>query len=305
MTSDTQVLETQRIDAPFRRTVNGVQAIISVLLLAIVACWVVFWGITTASAQQPVIPYFWDPQFRLERPETPGLRSILFITDDEYPPLGFTAPDGSLTGFNVDLARAICEELKVTCSIQARRWDTIVETIEKGQADAAIASLAITPAMRKRVDFTAPYYRTPARFVVRKSPQNPPATPEALAGQSIAVQEKTAHEAFLRMFFKNANIRTYGSTADVLRAVRSGDVQNAFGDGVTMAIWLNGQEANGCCAFRGGPFTESKFFGEGVGIAIRKDNQNLRRALDFALMRVAERGIYADLYLKYFPVGFY
>lgn len=305
MTSDTQVLETLRNNTPFTRTANSRQRIISFLLLAIVTSLVVFSGNTTASAQQPVIPYFWDPQFRLERPETPGLRSILFITDDEYPPLGFTAPDGSLTGFNVDLARAVCEELKLTCSIQARRWDTIVDAIEKGQADAAIASLAITPAMRKRVDFSAPYYRTPARFVVRKSPQNPPATPEALAGQSIAVQEKTAHEAFLRMFFKNASIRPYATAGEVLRAVRSGDVQNAFGDGVTMAIWLNGQEANGCCTFRGGPFTESRFFGEGVGIAVRRDNQTLRRALDFALMRVAERGIYADLYLKYFPIGFY
>jgi polar amino acid transport system substrate-binding protein len=305
MTSDTQVLETQRIDEPSTRTANVFQRIIAVLCLAIVAQAVVFFKITTAAAQQPVIPYFWDPQFRLERPETPGLRSILFITDDEYPPLGFTAPDGSLIGFNVDLARAICEELRVTCTIQARRWDTIVETIEKGQADAAIASLAITPAMRKRVDFTAPYYRTPARFVVRKSPQNPPATPEALAGQSIAVQEKTAHEAFLRMFFKSANVRTYATLPDVLRAVRAGDVQNAFGDGVTMAIWLNGQEANGCCTFRGGPFTERRFFGEGVGIAVRRENQTLRRALDFALMRVAERGTYADLYLKYFPIGFY
>ena len=261
--------------------------------------------VAPVSAQTPVIPYFWDPQFRLEKPETPALRSVQFITDDEYPPFGFIAPDGTLAGFNVELARAICDELKVACTVQARRWDTIVESIEKGQGDAAIASLAITPAMRKRVDFTSPYYRTPARFVVRKSPQNPPATPEAMAGQTIGVPEKTAHEAFLRAYFKGADIKVFPNTQDLLRALRGGEIQNAFGDGATMAIWLNGLEANGCCAFRGGPFTESRYFGEGVGIAVKKDNNNLRRAIDYALMRVAERGLYADLYLKYFPVGFY
>jgi polar amino acid transport system substrate-binding protein len=65
------------------------------------------------------------------------------------------------------------------------------------------------------------------------------------------------------------------------------------------------RRASGCCAFRGGPYTESRFFGEGVGIALRRDNQVMKRALDYALKRVSERGIYADLYLKYFPVGFY
>ena len=83
------------------------------------------------------------------------------------------------------------------------------------------------------------------------------------------------------------------------------EVEIAFGDGVAFALWLNGTDAGGCCAFRGGPYTESRFFGEGVGIALRRDNQAMKRALDYALKRVAERGVYADLYLKYFPVGFY
>ena len=74
---------------------------------------------------------------------------------------------------------------------------------------------------------------------------------------------------------------------------------------MTLAIWLNGTDANGCCAFRGGPWLHSGYFGEGVGVAVRKGNAPLRRALDFALKRLFERGVYADLYLKYFPIGFF
>ncbi|MFO0000197.1 MAG: transporter substrate-binding domain-containing protein, partial [bacterium] len=86
------------------------------------------------------------------------MRTIRFITDDEYPPFAFPGADGALMGFNVDLARAVCEELRLPCTIQTRRFDTILGAIEAGQADAAIASIAATPAARARVDFTAAYY---------------------------------------------------------------------------------------------------------------------------------------------------
>ena len=78
-----------------------------------------------------------------------------------------------------------------------------------------------------------------------------------------------------------------------------------FGDGVTLAYWLNGTGSANCCVFRGGAFTESRYFGEGVGIAVKRGNENLRRALDDALFRVWEKGTYTDLYLRYFPISFY
>ena len=71
------------------------------------------------------------------------------------------------------------------------------------------------------------------------------------------------------------------------------------------SLWLGGEAAAGCCTLRGGPYTESRYFGEGAGIAVRKGDTTLRRALDYALARLARNGIYADLYLKYFPIGFY
>jgi ABC-type amino acid transport substrate-binding protein len=132
------------------------------------------------AADGAPIPNFWDPQHRIDRPETSSIRVIRFVTEDDYPPFGFVLPDGALSGFNVDLARALCEELRVQCTVQARRWDTIFETIEQSRADAAVASIAMTPANRARVDFTAPYYKTPARFVAR--------APGRLAGTRCATE---------------------------------------------------------------------------------------------------------------------
>jgi polar amino acid transport system substrate-binding protein len=256
------------------------------------------------SARAPT-PSFWDPGLKLERPDLTGLRAIRFLTDDDYPPLNFALADGSLAGFNVEIARAVCEELQVGCTIQARRWDTLVDSLIEGKGDAVIASIAATPAMRARIDFTHPYYRTPARFVARKESALGDATPATLAGKTIGVIAGSSHKAYLDAFFPGAVEKTYPDAAAMREALRAGAIDALFADGLSLAIWLNGAESDNCCIFKGGPYTESRFFGEGVGIALRKDDATLRRALDWALARIAARGVYAELYLKHFPVGFY
>jgi polar amino acid transport system substrate-binding protein len=259
----------------------------------------------TSTPRADAVPTFWDPQRRMERPDTSSLRIVRFVTEDDYPPFDFTAPDGSLTGFNVDLARAVCDELKLSCTVQPRRWDTILDSLSSNTADAAVASLAITPRNRERVDFTAPYYRTPGRFLARRDLALADMLPETLAGKTVGVVSHSAHEAYLRAFFPRTIARPYDNMGSLRSALKRNEVQIAFTDGIASAIWLAGTDSGDCCGFRGGPFTESRFFGEGVGIAVRKDNVVLRRALDYALKRLAERGVYTDIYLKYFPVGFY
>lgn len=256
-------------------------------------------------AQTSGIPYFWDPQLRLERPDLTGLQELRLLTDDDYPPFGFVAPGGTLTGFNVELARAFCEELKLTCRIQSRRWDKIIEALNAKEGDAIIASLAIRPASRRLVDFTTPYYRTPARFMALKETHFTLDQPKTLSGKTIGVIADTAHEAYLRQFFKMAQIHVYADQASLFAGLKSRDVDLIFGDGVSFVIWLNQQDQAQCCSLIGGPYTESAYFGEGVGIAVRKQNPQLLQALNYALQRIAERGIYANLYLKYFPISFY
>jgi polar amino acid transport system substrate-binding protein len=113
----------------------------------------------------------------------------------------------------------------------------------------------------------------------------------------------SAHEAYLRTLFTEAQPVSY-LTADATRdALRRGDVDYVFGDGIALSFWINGTDSGNCCAFAGGPFFESKFFGEGVGIAVRKGNDTVRLALNYALYRLWEKGRFADLWLRYFPVN--
>lgn len=258
-----------------------------------------------ASGQEIVVPRFWDPKRRPEKPNLGRMTTIRFLTEDDYPPFHFRGPNGLPIGFNVDLARAICEELGVTCTVQVRRFDTLLAALEAGAGDAVIASIAITPETRTKADFTDRYYRTPARFVAPKDSPLREISPELIAGRSVAVVAGSAHEAYIRTFFAETAIKSFPDAAAALEAVKKGEADLAFGDGIALAFWLNGSGSAGCCAFRGGPYTESRFFGEGVGIAVKRGNDTLLRALNHALYRLWERGVFTDLYLRYFPVGFY
>jgi polar amino acid transport system substrate-binding protein len=258
-----------------------------------------------AAAPRDEAPSFWDPGLHSERPDLSGLRAIRFLTDDDYPPLNFALADGSLSGFNVDIARAICEELHIGCTIQARRWDTLIDSLETGKGDAVIASIASSAAVREHIDFTQPYYMTPARFAAHKDSALTDPTPASLAGKTIGVVAGSAHQSYLAIFFPRAVARTFPNFAALHDSLRAGGIDAAFADGLSLAVWLAGESSGDCCEFRGGPYLESRFFGEGVGIAVRKEDADLRRAMDWALARLAARGVYAEIYLKYFPVGFY
>jgi len=258
-----------------------------------------------AQMSSVTVPGFWDPKRRPERPDLSRLTAIRFLTEEDYPPFNFRGPDGQPIGFNVDLARAICLELSVTCTIQVRRFDTILDALDENRGDAIVASLAVTPELRKRVAFSDRYYRTPARFVAAKNFPPDEVTPEKIVGRRVAVVSGSAHEAYLRAFFAETAIQPHATLEAALNALRRGEADLVFADGIALAFWLNGTSSENCCAFRGGPFTESRFFGEGVGIAVKRDNDALRLGLNYALFRLWERGVIADLYLRYFPVGFY
>jgi polar amino acid transport system substrate-binding protein len=258
-----------------------------------------------SPAQSVTIPGFWDARRRPERPDLSRLNGIRFLTEVDYPPFNYAGPDGNPAGFNVDLARMICEEIKVQCTVQMRRFDTLLNALGSNQGDAVIASIAATPETRKRVDFSDPYYRTPARFVAKRETPIAEVWPEKLEGKKVAVVAGTAHEAYLRALFTEVEVRPYATAAIAREALRRGEADLLFGDGISLAFWLNGTDSANCCVFRGGPFMESRYFGEGIGIAVRRGNDLLRQALNWALFRLWEQGKFTDLWLRYFPISPY
>jgi len=260
--------------------------------------------LTPAVKADPMaVPGFWDPRRRPERPDLTRITIIRFLTETDYPPFDYAGPDGNPAGFNVDLARQLCEEIKVACTVQMRRFDTLVDALNKNEGDAVIASISPTPEMRKKVDFSDPYYRPSARFVSRKDAKFEEIRPAALEGRKIAVVAGTAHEAYLKELFTEAELHPYPSQEAARTALKKGEVDLLFGDGISLAFWLNGTDSADCCVFRGGPYTESRFFGEGIGIAVRRNNDLLRQALNWALFRLWERGRFTDLWLRYFPIS--
>jgi polar amino acid transport system substrate-binding protein len=256
------------------------------------------------SAPVPV-PGFWDPRRRPERPDLSRVTLIRFLTETDYPPFNYGGPDGNPQGFNVDLARLICEEIKVSCTVQMRRFDTLLPSLGANRGDAVIASIVPTPEARALADFSDPYYRMPARFVARRDDPITDLRPELLEGKKVAVVAGTAHEAYLKALFTEAEVKTYPDDAAARAALRAREVDLLFGDGISLAFWLNGTESENCCAFRGGAFLESRYFGEGIGIAVRRGNDLMRQAFNWALFRLWEKGRFTDLWLRYFPISPY
>lgn len=256
-----------------------------------------------AEAAPQAVPGFWDPRRRPDRPDLSRLTVIRFLTETDYPPFNFTGPDGNPAGFNVDLARSLCDEIKVTCTIQMRRFETLIDALATNRGDAIIASMAVTPQLRAKVDFTDPYYRAPARFVSRRDNVMPEIRPEYLEGKKVGVIAGTSHEAYLKAMFTDAEIHSYPDNDALRAALRRGEVDFIFGDAISLAFWINGTDSGECCAFSGGPFVESRFFGEGVGIAVRKGNDLLRQSLNWALFRIWEKGRFTDLWLRYFSIS--
>ena len=228
--------------------------------------------------------------------------AIRFLTESDFPPFNYFDEENVLTGFNIDIARAICLELAAACDIQVRPWADLLPALQKGEADAVVASHTASPSLLKVLNFSEPYYFTPGRFVAKRGLADLEVTPEGLEGRRIAVARQTAHEAYLRAFFRDSSIRTYETVELARDALVTGAVDLLFDDGISLAFWLNGTASKACCEFRGGPFMEPKYFGDGIGIAVKRDDTQLKGMIDGALRRLRQSGRYEELLLRYFPL---
>jgi polar amino acid transport system substrate-binding protein len=291
--------------------------------ICLICClgWLYTGAIPAAAGGEEAQDHVRRDDFVGPKPDLSSLTTLRFLTGSDYPPFNYFDDDGQLTGFNIDLARAICHELEVTCEINATAWDSIVPSLKAKEADAAIASIAITPKSLAGLEFTDKYYETPARFasktgVIAVRTQDPQmripskheisaVTPEALRGFKIAVLGGTAHEVYLRDFFAGSTIMTYKSMPEARAALKSGEADLLFADVVSLMFWVNGNESARCCQLLPGGFTEPKYFGEGVSIAVRRGNSELVGILNYGLAKVRASGRYEEIFRRYFSSSFY
>jgi polar amino acid transport system substrate-binding protein len=260
-----------------------------------------------ARAADPAIPDFWSSTERLQKPDLSGLQRLRFLTTVDFPPFNFLDSDGQLTGFNVDLARAICAELDILdkCQIQGLPFGELGAALDKGEGEAVIAGLAITQESREEFAFSRPYLRFPARFVMPKPTALSEPIYNKITGLRIGVMAGSAHERMLRAYFPDAKPVTFTRQDWLYESLRDRKIDGAFGDGMRFSFWLAGTDSKGCCRFAGGPYLAPEYLGEGMAIAVAKDDFPLAEAFDYALREITVKGKFAELYLRYFPVSFY
>ena len=254
------------------------------------------------AALAQALPYHADPSARDIVPNLAAVPSIRFLTTADFPPFNYRDKSGELVGFNVDLARAICADLKITCTIQAWPWEQAGKALEDGQGDALIAGLAMTPENGALFDFTNIYLMLPGRFV-RLKDDAVGFDPSELKGKVVAVRKGSAHEEFVKRYLPDALVAEFDTEVAALEAVRDKKADAYFGDALRASVWLN--EAGSCCSFAGDPYFRPDLFGDGLSIAVAAGHDVIRQALDYSLVRLKRSGTLDELYLRWFPVGFY
>lgn len=286
------------------RRQGGIGAGLARILMAVVAGSLSVHATLSHAQDAPVVPNWWAPEPRTDPPEAGAFSLIRFVTTDDHPPFSFVDAAGKLTGFDVDLARALCLKIGSECTIQVMPFHHLVDALEERTADVAIAGIAITAGTRAHMLFSDVYFRSPARFVAQKDTRVD-ATARGLEGRTIAVAARTAHEAFLRTFFTGSEMRAFPDEAAARRALKQGEADVLFGDGVALSFWISAEDSEGCCMFVGGPYLEPRFFGNGHAMALRPGEHRLKSAIDYGLRQIYEDGTYRDIYLRYFPVGLF
>lgn len=267
------------------------------------------WVLATpfAQAAEPIIPQFWDVKERLSEPDLSRFARIRFLTTVDFPPFNFLDTNGLMTGFHVDLARAMCKALDILdrCQIQALPWEELEGALERGEGDALIAGLALTPERRVKYAFTRSYLRFPARFVVANGSTLAEPLHTNIAGRRVGVLAGSEHEKMLRDYFPEARPVTYSREDWLYDGMRTGETDATFGDGMRLSFWLAGSDSANCCRFAGGPYIAPEYFGAGLAIAVRQEDAILAEAFDYALREINMTGEFEELYLRYFPVSFF
>lgn len=230
---------------------------------------------------------------------------IRFLTEGEFPPFNYYDDEGVLSGFNVDLARAICLEIGAACDIKVRTWEELLPSLRRGDADAVIAAHRVTAGGLAEVDFSDRYFYTPGRFVARKGAEYTDMTPDALDGVTIGVAKGTAHEAFVRAFFRDSRIALFETPDQAREALQQEKVDVVFDDGIGLAFWLNGSLSRQCCEFKGEAFLEPKYFGDGLAVALPRNDPQIKSLINDALKKVRLSGRFQELVERYFPVRIY
>lgn len=221
-----------------------------------------------------------------------------------YPPFSVAGPDGKLTGFDIDIANALCDQMKAQCTQVTMDFDAMIPSLNARKIDMVIASMSITEERKRAVAFSDRYYITPAQLVAKKGAALM-LTPEGLKGKKIGVQRSTIHDRFATDFFKQSQIVRYTKQDDVFLDLASGRLDVSLVDKVAVSHGFLKTPQGKDFELIGQTYNDPKYFGDGAGVALRKSDTELRDKLNAAIQAIRANGTYKKIQDKYFEFDVY
>ncbi|MDB5551686.1 MAG: Arginine-binding periplasmic protein 2 Flags: Precursor [Rhizobium sp.] len=229
---------------------------------------------------------------------------LVIGTEGAYPPFNNLQADGTLTGFDVDIAKALCDEMKAECTFVTQDWDGIIPALQAKKFDAIIASMSITAERKEKVDFTNKYYNTPPAIAVPKDSTITEATEAGLDGKILGAQASTTHSNYGEAHMKKAELKLYPTAEEYKLDLVNGRVDAVIDDVVVLSEWLKSEDG-ACCKILGTLPIDPVINGEGAGIAVRKGDDALREKFNAAIKAIRDNGKYKEINAKYFNFDVY
>lgn len=227
---------------------------------------------------------------------------IVIGTEGAYPPFNVLEADGKLTGFDIDIAKALCEQMKAECTFVTNDWDGIIPALQAKKFDAIVASMSITPERLEKVDFSEKYYNTPPAIAVPKD--SPIKSVEDLKGKTIGAQGSTTHANYAEKHLADSELKLYPTADEYKLDITNGRIDGVIDDIVVLSQWVK-SDAGACCKILTAMPVDKQINGKGAGIAVRKGDKALADKFSAAIKAIRANGKYKEINDKYFDFDVY
>lgn len=233
------------------------------------------------------------------------IKEIRVAIDPTYKPFTFKTADGKPTGFDVEIAQALCDKVKAKCTFVEQAWDGMIPGLLAKKYDTIISSMSITEERLRQVDFTTKYYNTPSKIVV-KNDINSDGSPASLKGKKIGVLKASTQEKYAKGELTPAGVTVvpYEAQDQVYLDIKAGRLDGTVADMVEVqGGFLDTPDGKGY-KFVGAPLNTpqfKKYFGDGVGVALRKNDKELKAALNKAIQDIRADGTWKKIAEKFVP----
>lgn len=234
------------------------------------------------------------------------ITTIRFGTDPTYAPFESKAPDGKLIGFDIDLGNAICAKLHTQCVWVETAFDGMIPALKAKKFDGVLSSMNVTEKREKEIAFSDKLYNAPNRLVVRKGSNLLP-TADSLKGKRVGVAQGTIHEYYARAHWQpyGVTVVTYPNQDQVYLDLQAGRLDASLQHAVEAEVGFLKTQNGRDFTFGGPVLNDPKTLGTGSAIGLRKEDQDLRQALNKAIAEILKDGTYKKIEQKYFSMDMY